>query len=551
VNTGGKKTDPLVSILICTHNRRQYLPEAMRSIFSQTYTNFEVILTRDGGCAVNNEVSEFAADKRLVFIDRDENHGKAWSLNRAVERARGKYICYLDDDDAWYPHHVETLVSALEGQEQFGAAYSDLYKAHCRYLSGDRRLVLAKNVEVSRDFDRLVLLQYNLALHVSVMHRRDLLERAGGYNEQLNVLIDWDLTRRLCFYTDFVHVPVVTGQYYAPVGDCARISVRRRRNVNDYLRNLLTIRSTRPPKPWDRIEDMDVFIVAEQCGQALNQTLGMLWAQSLYPRRHFVLLPEAESTKFSTGIPDVMNVPVPTQESASRVMESILSDSDAAFAAVVPGGIRTEQDEVGFLERSLNPLLCGTESGTAYELPEACDGCWGAVMRKADLQRALRIGRGTDLRSALVASGVVLRKPEFSQYPFQFDHLLTAAGQIEQNGDWQKAACVYEYIEENFGNRLWMRTLKANALYHAGRLRQAAETAQALNREFPTVSRLLIEARAFKKMDQFEPAIGCYEKAKAILEGRTLKENETGCGPVGEVAGCGCENPLETRQWMH
>lgn len=541
----------MVSVLICTHNRRQYLPEALRSIFSQTYTNFEVILTRDGGCAVSDVVSEFAADGRLVFVDRDENHGKAWSLNRAAERARGKYVCYLDDDDAWYPHHIETLVSALEGQERFGAAYSDLYKAHCRYLSGGRRLVLAKNVEVSRDFDRLVLLQYNLALHVSVMHRRDLLERAGGYNEQLNVLIDWDLTRRLCFYTDFVHVPVVTGQYYAPVGDCDRISVQRRRNVNDYLRNLLTIRSTRPPKPWDCVEDMDVFIVAEQCGPALEQTLGMLWAQCFYPRRHFVLLPEAESARFSTGIPEVVNVPISPRQSAGQCMQSILNASDAAFTAVVPVGIRTERDEVAFLERSLNPLLCGSERGIAYELPESEDGCRGAVMRKEDLLRALRAGQGGDLVGLLVSAGLTVRKPEFGQYPFQFDHFLTVAGHIEQSGDWQKAACVYDYIGANFANTLWMRTLKANALYQAGRWRQAAETAHELNRQHPTVARLLIEARAYRKMNRFEQAIGCYQEARAILEGRVSRENETGFGPAGNGVGSGLENPLERRQWIH
>jgi tetratricopeptide (TPR) repeat protein len=173
------------------------------------------------------------------------------------------------------------------------------------------------------------------------------------------------------------------------------------------------------------------------------------------------------------------------------------------------------------------------------------------VMRKEDLQRALRAGGGTDLRSALVAAGITVRKPEFSQYPFQFDHFLTVAGQVEQNGDWQKAASIYDYIGTNLGNTRWMRTLKANALYHAGRLRQAAETAGALNNECPTVARLLIEARAYKKMNRFEPAIDCYRRAKAILEGNMSRDNGAGCDPVGKGAQQGLDNPLERRQWIH
>jgi len=240
---------PLVTVLISTYNRPAYLAEALDSIFRQTWPNFEIILTRDGGLPVRDVVSKFN-DSRLTFIDRDQNRGLPYSFNEALARAKGDYVCYLGDDDKYFPHHIETLLRAISQNPDYGVVYGDLYKAHCRVLPDGRRRVLAKNVEISRDFDRMLMFQFNHALHVSLMHRRDLLDKAGRYNESLNVLIDWDLTRRLCFFTDFLHVPIVTGEYYAPIGDCDRISVQRRKNVNDYIRNLLTIRSTRPPKPW-------------------------------------------------------------------------------------------------------------------------------------------------------------------------------------------------------------------------------------------------------------------------------------------------------------
>jgi glycosyltransferase involved in cell wall biosynthesis len=276
-----------VTVLISTYNRPAYLAEALESIFSQTYPNFEIMLVRDGGLPVRDVVARFD-DARLTFIDRDENRGLPYSFNEALSRAKGQYVCYLGDDDKFYPHHIETLLRTILQNPDYSVVYSDLYKAHCRILSDGRRRVLAKNVEISRDFDRMLMLQFNHALHVSLLHRRDLLNRAGPYNEKLNVLIDWDLTRRLCFYTDFLHVPIVTGEYYAPVGNCDRISVQRRKNVSDYLRNLLTIRTTRPPQPWPKVEDLAVLILSRQADETLLKTIRDFWSHCFYPNQIYV-----------------------------------------------------------------------------------------------------------------------------------------------------------------------------------------------------------------------------------------------------------------------
>jgi glycosyltransferase involved in cell wall biosynthesis len=553
VNTDKNNSNPLVTVLICTYNRPQYLPEALNSIFAQTCSDFEIILTRDGGLPVREVVAGFLSDPRLIFVDRDENYGKAYSLNRAMERARGTYIAYLDDDDVWYPHHLSTLTGALMNNPQFGVAYSDLYKAHCRCLPDGRRQVLAKNVEISRDFDRMMLLQFNHALHVSVMHRRDLLNKAGGYNEQLNVLIDWDLTRRLCFYSDFLHVPVVTGQYYAAVGQSDRISVQRRKNVSDYLRNLLTIRATRPPKPWPCMKDLAVLVMASRGDETLEQTLQALWSQSFYPRMHYVLLPEGEISRFRTGIPDIVPVPVSDAASEGAWMDTVLDRLSAEYVAVIPAGLRPEHDEIAFLERSLYPLLTGG-SGVAYELVESTPDLWGAVVSRQELLQARRISPSSDVRQSLIKAGIELKKPEFSQYPFQFDNFLTAAAQVEQSGDWDRAAAIYDVLAQDHGNTLWMRTMQANALYQAGRFDQAAALAAELNAAHPTAARLLIEARSHRKQKAYAKAVECYRRAEAILEdnARGREQNNNGPSWGGFVsAALKPAGPQETREWTH
>ena len=94
---------------------------------------------------------------------------------------------------------------------------------------------------VNNGFLAFLLLYYNHVLHVSLMHRRDLLEKTGLYNEDTIVLRDWDMTRRLVFFSDFYHVPEITGEFYQPAGKCDRISVLGRKDERKYARNILKI----------------------------------------------------------------------------------------------------------------------------------------------------------------------------------------------------------------------------------------------------------------------------------------------------------------------
>jgi glycosyltransferase involved in cell wall biosynthesis len=253
-----------VTILISTYNRPELVNRALRSIYAQEFEDFEVILTRDGGCPVVP-----IPDDRLIFIDRNQNLGLPYSFNRALEIAQGEYICYLGDDDLFYPHHISTLVHALDNTDM-DVVYSDLYKVHYKMIDGQME-PMAKNVEISRDFDRMVMLQFNHVLHVSFMHRKSLLAKTGLYNEDITVLIDWDLTRRMCFFTDFLHVPKVTGEFWAEVGGGDRISTRERKNKQSYTRNLMTIKLTRPPKPWI-IDDLAI-VAPKQLWPRLNSVV--------------------------------------------------------------------------------------------------------------------------------------------------------------------------------------------------------------------------------------------------------------------------------------
>lgn len=264
---------PKVTVLISTYNRPQYLAEAIESVVNQRYQNWELIVLNDGGVDVAEVVDKFA-DPRIIYVPDTVNRGAARRFNQGLSLARGEYITYLGDDDAFYPNHVEVLAKALDDNPEAALSYSDLYGA---FSVADRhtgkRYILDKRISVSRGFNREFMFHHNHILHVSLMHRLDAARRVGGFDENVKVLIEWSLNRRLAFLYDFVHVEVPTGEYHMPVFKSDRISVRERRNTESYKHNLRKIRCNFPAEPWDKVERIDLIYVVDKWGEALNQHL--------------------------------------------------------------------------------------------------------------------------------------------------------------------------------------------------------------------------------------------------------------------------------------
>lgn len=514
-----EKAKPIVTVLVPTFNRRRYLAGALASVVRQSYRNLQIIVINDGGEDVSDIVNSFG-DERLIFIDRKENRGKAHSLNEALARAEGKYVAYLDDDDLYYPNHIETLVDTLENKSDCQVAYSDLYKVYCKVCSDGSRKVLSKVVEISRDFDRFFMLYYNHVLHVSLMHRRDLLDKTGPYNEDINVLIDWDMNRRLVFFSDFQHVPEITGEFYQPDGDYDRISVQRRKNEKEYTRNILTIRTTRPAKPWTKLGDMSIIFITERLNKQAGTTLGSIWQRTFYPYEVYLPLPTADFAKLDTDMPNIIPLLVNPLSSQVERIDAALARCEGEYIAIVPSGFPMREF---WVEDSLHALVNSQVNREGFELEDSTDRLWAVVVRKNDLQYARRSFPNLSMRESLNAAGIAIRRLQPEEIPFQFDQLLEKAKLAEKNGNWSKAAEMFEYITEHYENELWMKTLAAKASFKAGGHIRAAELSCEVNRQRPTVDTLLLEAKVKREKKDFNSAIKLLEKAEQILEGKELQ----------------------------
>lgn len=105
---------PLVTIGIPVYNAEKFLDSALKSVLSQTYTNFELIITDDGSTDNSVKCVEKFRDPRIILLSDGKNKGISYRLNQQISLANGKYFIRMDADDIMFKDRVEKQVAFLE-----------------------------------------------------------------------------------------------------------------------------------------------------------------------------------------------------------------------------------------------------------------------------------------------------------------------------------------------------------------------------------------------------------------------------------------------------
>lgn len=105
----------LVSIITPSYNCATFVEETMQSIFSQTYTNWELLFQDDYSTDNTKEiVAKYAEkDSRIKYECNAKNSGAAITRNNALRRAKGKWIAFIDSDDLWLPEKLEKQIEFM------------------------------------------------------------------------------------------------------------------------------------------------------------------------------------------------------------------------------------------------------------------------------------------------------------------------------------------------------------------------------------------------------------------------------------------------------
>lgn len=106
---------PLVSVIMPLHNAEPYIAETLASVLTQTYGNWELIVVDDCSTDASCSIVETALerDERIRLLRNPGNMGVAKTRNRGVLEARGRYVAFLDADDAWMPEKLGRQIAFM------------------------------------------------------------------------------------------------------------------------------------------------------------------------------------------------------------------------------------------------------------------------------------------------------------------------------------------------------------------------------------------------------------------------------------------------------
>lgn len=204
-----------LSIVVPTYNRRRFLGSCLKSILTQTFEYFELIVIDDGSRDGTDELLRQIKDPRLVHI-RQANRGEAVATNLGLRVARGSLITWVHSDDVLPPRSLARRVAALRRAPRVGFCHGDINLIDRR--SRVIRRLPAVNWSAGRVFrdylrppaERPVPYMVH---HTTMMFRRGLLERIGFFDETLPFSSDLDWMLRALRTVTMTKAPGILYHY--------------------------------------------------------------------------------------------------------------------------------------------------------------------------------------------------------------------------------------------------------------------------------------------------------------------------------------------------
>jgi len=200
-----------VSVIIPTHNRADYLPRALDSVYGQEgrgdHFDLEVIVVDDASSDATPSV--IRAYPEIRYIRFPERRGVSAATNAALQASRGCYITFLDDDDVWLHHKLRVQVPLLKAHPDIGIVYG---QSLVRSEGSEQLYPDARNAPSGWVF--LDMLMNNFCgHHASLLARRTAFEKAGHFDETLTSNVDYDVSLRLAFHVPFLFMPGAVDVY--------------------------------------------------------------------------------------------------------------------------------------------------------------------------------------------------------------------------------------------------------------------------------------------------------------------------------------------------
>ena len=246
---------PLVSVIIPTYKRSEYIIRAINSVLNQTYKNIEIIVVDDNefndkfSLATQEKLEEFITKDQIIYLKHNNNKGVSAARNTGLDKAQGKYIAFLDDDDEFYPDKTKLQLDIFNNsKENVGLVYGACLK-----------------IDVDNSIEEIISPKLNGNVHdvlgvnhigtpSMVMVSKIAIEKIKGFDVDLNHKEDIDFYYRLSEFFEFTYTSKIVTKYYLHPGSASKNDYDRLDKMLKFLKKH-EIKMKKPRIRWSELQE--------------------------------------------------------------------------------------------------------------------------------------------------------------------------------------------------------------------------------------------------------------------------------------------------------
>jgi glycosyltransferase involved in cell wall biosynthesis len=224
-------SEPLVSVILPTYNRPDYLTAAARAVNEQTYGRIELVVVDDHSSVPAADVLEdvtLDSLEHLTHVRHETNKGANAARNNGIRTAEGELVAFLDDDDRWDSRKIERQVEAFRSAgPEVGVVYTWI-----QYCDADGNPLNTKTPDTRGDVTYALLTGERVAEFSAIMVRASVVEPAGLLDERFESWQDREWLIRLSTHCEFQPVPELLTTRYMEHGDQISDDFETKRDVS-------------------------------------------------------------------------------------------------------------------------------------------------------------------------------------------------------------------------------------------------------------------------------------------------------------------------------
>jgi glycosyltransferase involved in cell wall biosynthesis len=210
---------PKVSVCIPTYNRPDYLRQSIESVLSQSFSDYELIISNNASEDSTAAVIGSFKDFRIVHIKKEKNIGLVENFNSCLAAAKGEFITVFHDDDHMLPDNLSLKVRALEKNERAGLVHSNfnIMDENGSTIKKSAHFIDSQDfVEQGSSFLRKSLLGFNPVNPPSAFIRKECFDKLGGFSSKVHFTTDWEYWMRIAIHYDVIYLakPLIAYRMY-------------------------------------------------------------------------------------------------------------------------------------------------------------------------------------------------------------------------------------------------------------------------------------------------------------------------------------------------